>query len=281
MARVTHKQTRSKLDNSRWKKYLFIGEGQKIREILNILPNLISLPDQTDRYRIGITQNQSIYLEVQFTDAEELEFLEKYTSISNNNFISSNMTIDSNKCTTEQSIYVNYCTDQLYMQIIRSTENVKSALTSTIFNYFSTRQFEKSNILTLTLYLHLTIIYSAKNTFSQKNNQTEQLFQSYIKRSCDLTFDPEIDYINNQLFIEQIAKDVFSEKKDNKKWAAPFYTCLKDLFSRPDYDPFISNEMITKESMLQELINTTLGLSHREITTLYYFISKAILLRRD
>lgn len=265
-------------ESPRWRKYEITGDAQYLPKFMQGLADVIFEIKCFTQFVIKISPLKTISIDLQFNDSDETRFLENIKSLSDHFRIvnSDSAAFTQNTSFLDKGVrsYKNAETFQLSIQT--STEHFKFPLAQTILNYISIFSFCRSNILTLGLYLHFSILQGISSIVGEDQMKNGLLVDNYLKQSQQMCFSPEFEYITNKESIDTITKHVFTGKaKKATKWLTPFKIAVQELL---EYSPreIKSYDGLIIKCKIREQINGTLGLSSREIHTLYYFISREI-----
>lgn len=277
MASAKQNIPRNNKESSCWRKYIISGDAQHIPKILEYLNDIILGKATSNSFVIKIISERSISIELQFDDSEEIRLLQKYKS--NADYfciITNNSTKSELHLFIEKTVIFTSTERTFHLSIHASSEQLKYALAETIFNYISIFSLCRSNLLTLGLYLHFSILNCISSILGKDQMKNGLLVDCYLNDSRQMRFCPENEYIANKEAIRTITKNVFTNETDTKtKWLTPFTDTLYNWLKNEPIDENSCDSLIIN-CKLREQINSILDLSSREIHTLYYFIAKEI-----
>lgn len=265
-------------ESRHWRKYNITGDAQYFPKLMEGLADLILESATIPSFVIKINPHQTLSLDLQFNNSDETRFVNKYKILSDHFKIvnSDSSTFPHDALLLDKEVRSNQTVEIFQLSIQTSTEHFKFPLARTIINYISIFSFSRSNILTLGLYLHFSILNGISSIVGENQMKNGLLVDNYLKEGQQMCFSPEFEYVTNKESIDTITKHVFTGKvKKATKWLNPFKIALQELL---EYNPgeIKSYDALIIECKIREQINCTLGLSSREIHTLYYFISREI-----
>lgn len=265
-------------ESPRWRKYEITADIEYFPKFMEGLADVISQKICFSPFVIKINSLKTISIDLQFNDSDETRFLENIKSLSDHlKIVNGNSEVfPQEKLFLDKEVRSSKNTEAFQLSFQTSPEHLKFPLAQTILNYISIFSFTRSNILTLGLYLHFSILEGIASIVGEDQMKNGLLVDNYLKEGQQMCFSPEFEYITNKESIETISKHVFRGKsKKANKWLTPFKIAVKELL---EYSPreIKSYDALIIKSKIREQINGTLGLSSREIHTLYYFISREI-----
>lgn len=265
-------------ESRRWKKYNITTDAQYFPELMEGLANLILEKTPIPSFVINFTPNKTISIDLELNETESIHFLEEYKKLSDHFRIGNRESVafQQEALFLDKGVRSNNNTETFQLSIQTSTEHFKLPLAQTIINYISIFSFSRSNILTLGLYLHFSILHWISSIVGEDQMKNGLLVDNYLKEGQRMCFSPEFEYVTNKESIDTITKHVFTGKvKKATKWLNPFKIALQELLEHSPGE-IKSYDALIMKCKIREQINSTLGLSSREIRSLYYFISRII-----